>query len=99
MLYQHEKVFEVISQLETRSLHYIALHFISVKIHFMNGLRVHSNILIGIALAINMVRIWRRIPRRRLRCARELGVLQSCCLWEMEVKPDAFVVIPLPFRL
>ena len=40
----------------------------------MNGLRVHSNILIGIALAINMVRIWRRVPRWRLRCARELGV-------------------------
>ena len=42
MLYQHEKVFEVILLLEPRSLHYIALNFISVKVHVMDGLRVHS---------------------------------------------------------
>ena len=58
MLYQHEKIFEVILLLEPRSLHYIALHFISVKVHFMDGLRVHSNVLIGIVvLAINLVRL------------------------------------------
>ena len=28
----------------------------------------------GIALAINMVKIWRRVLRWRLWCARELGV-------------------------
>ena len=84
------KYLRVISKLETRSLHHIALHFISVKVHFMNGLRVHSNVLIGIALAINMVRVWRGVPRRRLWCARELGVLPSCCLWDMKMEPDAF---------
>ena len=65
----------------------------------MNGLRVHSKVLIGIALAINMVRIWRGVPPRRLWCARELAVLPSCCLWAMEVKPDAFALIPLLSRL
>ena len=53
-----ESNFEVIFLLKPRSLHYIALHFISVKVHLMDGLRVHSNVLIGIVvLAIYLVRL------------------------------------------
>ena len=48
----------------------LQIHLVNLRVDTLEALVVTH----GIALAINMVRIWRRVPHRRLRCAQELDL-------------------------
>ena len=68
------------------------MHFISVKSTlWMVCEYIQSTH--GIALAINVVRLWRRVPRWRLRCARELGVPSVVLLVGSEDEAPIYLAI------